>query len=164
MPKHIRGIPALLGAAVLLAAVLLAACSPSATPGPTSAANPTAAGSSTGTGAGAVTVTEEDGKITPSTTTAAAGPVSFAVTNSGTLTHEFVVIKTDLPADQLPTTADGSEVDESATGLTVVDEVEDISVGATENLDVTLDAGHYVLICNVPTHYGLGMHVDFTVQ
>ena len=29
---------------------------------------------------------------------------------------------------------------------------------------IDLPAGHYVVICNVPTHYQLGMRTDLTVQ
>ena len=42
-------------------------------------------------------------EITPDKTSAGAGEVTFHVHNDATdLTHEFVVFKTDLPADQLP--------------------------------------------------------------
>ena len=74
--------------------------------------------------------------------------------------HEFVVVKTDLKADALPIV--DNKIDESA--LTPVDEVEDIAVGGTPSLTVDLAAGHYVLLCNIETHYGLGMHADFTVK
>src|SRR5262245_45404591 len=161
MPNLMRRIAGIAGAAVLIAA-----CGPGASPAPTAGSLPTAAAGSSagGGGAGTVAVTEVDGKITPATTTAAAGPVTFTITNNGTQTHEFVVIKTDLADDKLPTTADGNEVDETATGVTVVDEVEEVAVGTPATLNVTLQPGNYVFICNIPTHYGLGMHVAFTVQ
>ena len=68
--------------------------------------------------------------------------------------------KTDLKAEALPVS--GSKIDESA--LTPVDEIEDIAVGATPTLTVTLAAGHYVLLCNIETHFGLGMRSDFDVN
>ena len=86
----------------------------------------------------------------------------FHVTNAGTQVHEFVVIKTEAKADQLPIASSGTEVDEDASALDVVDEVEDLAAGASQDLSVTLDAGHYVVICNVAGHYQLGMHADFT--
>ncbi|HET9852890.1 MAG TPA: sulfocyanin-like copper-binding protein [Candidatus Limnocylindrales bacterium] len=142
-------------------AVLLAACGGSGTTPPPTAGGPPA---TSGTGAtGGITATESDFKIEVSAATAAAGPVTFHVTNSGAQTHEFVVIKTDTAADALPTDDSGAEVDEDASGLTVVDEVEDLAPGTSADLDVTLDAGKYVLICNVPGHYQLGMHTEFTV-
>jgi uncharacterized cupredoxin-like copper-binding protein len=153
-------------AGLLGTAVLLAACSPSASTGPgsTTAANPTGAGPGGSAGAGAsIDATESDFKIDVSAANAAPGPVTFHIKNTGSQLHEFVVIKTDTPGDQLPQATDAPEVDENASGLTVVDEVEDIAAGAASDLDVTLDPGHYVLICNVSGHYQLGMHTDFTV-
>ena len=46
-------------------------------------------------------------KITMSKTSASSGDIVFHVHNDATdLTHEFVIFKTDLPADQLPLTAE----------------------------------------------------------
>jgi uncharacterized cupredoxin-like copper-binding protein len=162
---HSPAVPVRRAAGLAAAAMLLAACgSASTSSAPTAAANPTGggAGGSAGVG-GAINVTEADFKIEPSATTAAPGPVTFHITNSGTQVHEFVVLKTDTAGDKLPMATDAPEVQEDATGLTVVDEAEDIAAGATADLSVTLEAGHYVLICNVPGHYTLGMHTDFTV-
>lgn len=94
--------------------------------------------------------------------TAKAGEVTFHVTNNAASeTHEFVIVKTDQAADSLPLDADGN-VDEDQ--INVVDEVEDLEPGNSEDLTVNLPAGHYALICNLPDHYGQGMHVDFTVN
>jgi uncharacterized cupredoxin-like copper-binding protein len=139
--------------AIMVAALgLSAAC--------TSSAAPSAAPSASAPAAGSIAVELSEWKVVPSTATAAAGPVTFAVTNKGTQIHEFVVVKTDMKADALPV-AD-HKIDESA--LTPVDEIEDIEVGAAPTLDVTLDAGHYVLLCNIETHYEQGMHADFDVS
>jgi len=35
--------------------------------------------------------------------------------------------------------------------------------GASANLSLTLPAGHYVLLCNLPGHYAGGMSTHFTV-
>lgn len=107
-----------------------------------------------------VNATEADFTITLAQSSVPAGPVTFSVNNtSPTTTHEFVVIKTDLPQDQLP--MDGSEVDEDA--VNGIGEVEDIAPGTTKTLDLTLDAGKYVVICNIPGHYQQGMHAALTV-
>ena len=45
-----------------------------------------------------------------------------------------------------------------------MDEIEDIEGGANPTLTVDLDAGHYVVFCNLPGHYGLGMHTDLDVS
>lgn len=132
--------------------VLVAGCA-------SSGGSPSAAPASSAAGS-SVAVELSEWKVTSTPATAAAGPVTFAVTNKGTTIHEFVVVKTDLKADTLPV-AD-HKIDESA--LTPVDEIEDIEAGANPTLDVDLDAGHYVLLCNIETHYEQGMHADLDVQ
>lgn len=72
-----------------------------------------------------------------------------------------MVIDTDTAAGSLTVGADGTV---SEDGLTVVNEIEDIAVGANPTLSVTLAAGHYVIICNIAGHYAGGMHADFQVQ
>lgn len=109
-----------------------------------------------------VTTALTEFKIDLGTTSIPAGPVTFALSNKGTTEHEFVVFQTDFAVDKLPLSSDGTEVDEAAAGLTAIDEVEGIAVGATPTLAVTLPAGHYVLICNLPAHYTSGMRAEFT--
>jgi uncharacterized cupredoxin-like copper-binding protein len=100
-----------------------------------------------------------------------AGEVTFNISNIGKETHEFVVIKTDLGATELPTAKDGS-VDEAGSGMEVVDEVEDLAAGKSESLAVNLDPGNYVLICNIvekeegktESHYQNGMRAEFTAE
>ena len=90
--------------------------------------------------------------------------MTFDVSNEAGQVHEFVVLQTDLAEDALPTDENG-DVDEAGDpGITLVDEIEDIEGGATASLDVTLDAGSYVIICNLPGHYSQGMHTAFTVE
>jgi uncharacterized cupredoxin-like copper-binding protein len=98
---------------------------------------------------------------------APAGEITFHVHNDAAdLTHEMVIFKTDLPADQLPVNDEGI-VDEEAAGLTLIDEAADIEPGASTNLTVNLEAGNYVLVCNIDStqlHYQHGMYVPFTVK
>jgi uncharacterized cupredoxin-like copper-binding protein len=112
---------------------------------------------------GGVGATEVDFSITLDDTDLPTGETTFDISNEAEQTHEFVVIKTDLPADQLPTD-DNGDVDEEGSGIEPVDEVEDIEAGTTQNLTVNLDAGNYVAICNLPGHYRQGMHAAFTVS
>jgi uncharacterized cupredoxin-like copper-binding protein len=98
-----------------------------------------------------------------------AGEVTFDVTNEGPDdVHEFVVIRTDLGPTELPTDENGA-VDESGEGIEVVEEIEDIPVGESESLTLDLEAGNYVLICNIfdeaeqEAHYAEGMRTSFTV-
>jgi uncharacterized cupredoxin-like copper-binding protein len=142
----------------MIAAVLLATACTSGGTAPTAApAKPSASASTVG---GSIAVQLIEGKITPDPTTARAGLVTFAIKNIGIHVHEFVIIKTDLKDYALPVT--GDSVDES--GLTVVGQVKNIALRATPTLDVELVPGHYVLICNIPDHYGAGMHTAFDVN
>jgi uncharacterized cupredoxin-like copper-binding protein len=96
-------------------------------------------------------------KITPTSTQAGAGKVTFNVRNAGTVTHEFVVVKTNKPAGGL---LKGARADESGN----VGETGDLAAGSSKNLTLTLKPGHYALICNLPGHYKAGQFADFTVK
>ena len=89
--------------------------------------------------------------------TVAHGKVTFNVKNVGRLVHEFVVIKTDKPANGLGT---GPRVPENGN----VGETGDVQAGAGRTLSVKLKPGHYALICNIPNHFSAGMHSDLTVR
>jgi uncharacterized cupredoxin-like copper-binding protein len=138
-------------------------------------------GSSPGGDTGAATPTGESGNtiavslgeeatdsmyLRLSEATAAAGPVTFVVTNEGQKVHEFIVIQTDTPAGDFPLLPEAEDADhnfdEAAVG-TAIDEVEDLAAGDTQELTVTLDAGHYALACNIRPHYENGMWADFDV-
>lgn len=86
-----------------------------------------------------------------------AGKVTFKVTNSGKLPHEFVILKTGKPAAKL---GGGSRVSETGH----VGEIGDMAPGATKSVTLTLRPGHYSVICNLPSHYKMGMHADLTVN
>jgi uncharacterized cupredoxin-like copper-binding protein len=90
-----------------------------------------------------------------------AGKVTFHVKNDAQdAAHEMVVLKTDLPANQLPTN-EQKLVDEDK--LQSLGEVEK-EVGESGDLTVNLDPGHYVLLCNEPGHYSNGMALDINVE
>lgn len=92
----------------------------------------------------------------------ASGAITFDIANEGGLIHNFRAIKTDLAPDALPLDADGFMVDEAQ--VDVVATHEEIPSGTSVTLDADLEAGSYVLICNIPTHYDAGMHAAFTVN
>ncbi|HET7929424.1 MAG TPA: hypothetical protein VFM40_07720 [Actinomycetota bacterium] len=128
-----------------------------------------ATGGATGGGT-TVDVTLQEFAVVPASGSAPAGDVTFDVTNEGPDdVHEFVVFKTDLAPDALPTNEDGS-VDEEGEGVELQDEIEDIAVGDTQSVTIDLAAGNYVLICNIydeaeqEAHYQEGMRVAFTVE
>jgi len=142
----------------------LASCSPASQAPAESTAASQAAGGTT------VNVTLSEWAVAPDAESAPAGDVTFVVTNDGPDdVHEFVILRTDLDPAELPTAADGS-VEEAGAGIEVVDEIEDIPVGETQELTATLEAGDYVLLCNIYTeseneaHYALGMRIAFTVE
>jgi uncharacterized cupredoxin-like copper-binding protein len=152
-------------ASVIAIGSILAACGG----GGTSSAAPSAAASPAGEGA-TVNVTLQEWAVVPDAASASAGTVTFSVTNKGPEdVHEFVILRTDLDAGSLPVDANGV-VSEEGEGIAVVDEIEDIPVGATQELPATLEPGKYVLLCNIyseeeqEAHYTMGMRINFTVN
>lgn len=121
-------------------------------------------------GGSTVAVTLQEFAIGATPATMPAGSVTFEATNEGPEDeHELVVIRTDLAPSELPTNADGS-VDEEGEGVEALDEIEEFAVGETQSLTLDLEAGSYVLICNIYTaeeqesHYQEGMRLGFTVE
>jgi uncharacterized cupredoxin-like copper-binding protein len=106
-------------------------------------------------------VNVRDFKIEPSLPTTMSGRVELRVRNAGPATHEFVVVRSDLPADQLPIAADGLSVDEDQ--VAPVGELDEVEAGATGTLTVALAPGHYVLFCNLEGHYLVGMSASIEV-
>lgn len=120
------------------------------------------AGSVRGASVGA---TEKDFSISLDDSSANSGTVLFNIKNEGPTTHEFVVIKTDTPEDKLPLNSTGASVDTSAAGLQQIDQQQNIASGTNATLTISgLTPGKYVLICNLPAHYQLGMHAALTVK
>ena len=136
------------GALALVAAV---GCSSSS-----SSSSSSAGGSDTG----GVSATVKDFSIDLASSSAAAGSVTFNISNEGPSAHEFVILKTDDAPDALP--VKDNEVEEDK--LDLIDEAEDIAASTTAPLTTDLEAGSYVIICNLPTHYEQGMHAAFTVS
>jgi len=131
------------------------ASTPSTTATPAASAPPAAPGST-------VAVTLADMAIKLSAASVPGGTVTFAVTNSGTTTHELVVLQT--------TTAQSALAPDPANPGTVLEpgflgKVANLAPRATGSLTLTLGPGSYVLICNEPAHYSaLGMHTAFSVR
>jgi uncharacterized cupredoxin-like copper-binding protein len=122
-----------------------------------------AEGSTTAGGSGAsINAVEKDFSITLDPSSTASGKVTFNIDNQGATKHELVVIKTDLAPDQLPIKSDEPEVDEDK--LDGIGEKEDIDPGSSATLSLNLEPGKYVVICNLPGHYKLGMHTALTVS
>jgi len=99
----------------------------------------------------------------------AAGTVSLRVVNQGAATHELVVLP--LPAGQAAGAravgADG-RVDETgslgeASRGCGAGEGDGIAAGATGWVTLSLQAGRYELVCNLPGHYQAGMYAELDV-
>jgi uncharacterized cupredoxin-like copper-binding protein len=107
--------------------------------------------------------------MTVSPATVPAGKVKFVVTNSGTVIHEMIVLKTKVGFDQLPVADAGDPPHRVSSGANKVDEAKnvgetgDIAKGKSKSVTLKLKKGPYVLVCNIAQHYGLGMRSAFIV-
>lgn len=92
---------------------------------------------------------------------APAGSVTFRVRNVGAIAHQFLVLRTNRDAGDLPVR--GGLVRTGSRGITEAGEIEVMTADASETVEITLAAGRYVLICNIAGHYDLGMRTGFRV-
>ncbi|MEE8422894.1 MAG: c-type cytochrome [Dehalococcoidia bacterium] len=90
----------------------------------------------------------------------AANGVTFRVANDGAAPHELVVVRSDAAADALTVAA--GVADESQ--FEVVGRMEQWAGGETREATFNLAPGKYLLICNLPAHYQLGMTTAITVE
>jgi len=105
--------------------------------------------------------TEKEWAIEIDHAEAKVGYVTFVVSNIGKIGHEFLVVKTDIEDGKIALAGDHFE--EPSPGLEVIDEIGEYAVGETHSLTLNLEAGNYQLVCNLPAHYGSGMHIPFKV-
>lgn len=156
-----RTILLLLGAALL--AFGLAACGDDDEgdeDGETAAAETgTAAGA-----AGALTIKMGDFFFDPKDATAEAGAVTISAPNVGQVEHELELFKSDAEPGDLPVS--GDTVDTEAFEEEGAEEIGEAEAepGETDELSADLDAGKYVMICNVPGHYQKGMYGSLTAK
>ena len=110
-----------------------------------------------------VGIVEKDFAIQAPIPAVRGGQVDLTVANAGPSAHEFLIFRTDLPADQLPLKE--GRVDEDSRQITkVFDSETNIDPNAAKTFHATLTPGRYVLVCNLaPNHYVAGMHTAFTV-
>ncbi len=173
----------LMAATGLVATLLLGACSSDSEDTPAKATEaPKATAAAKATEAPKATATEAPKATATATATAAAaasiavtikeftfeapatikgGEVTFAAKNAGAAPHELAIIKSDAADPKKPPVKAGllDEAVNKPLGLTA-----QLAAGASADLKVTLTPGKYVLICNVPGHYSLGMAVPITVN
>lgn len=75
--------------------------------------------------------------------------------------HEMVVVQAD-SIDSLQ--VEGDTVSEDALGDAFVGEISEFAAGQTCAANFELDAGTYVLLCNLPGHFAQGMAAELTVS
>jgi uncharacterized cupredoxin-like copper-binding protein len=92
-----------------------------------------------------------------------AGQVNFSITNIGTIQHELLVFKTDLPPSSVPVDKNGDIV-EDGPGMTLVSRGDKVDPGKTQTRVVDLTKpGSYLFVCNMPGHFKTGMFRAVTV-
>ncbi|VAV88821.1 hypothetical protein MNBD_ALPHA08-147 [hydrothermal vent metagenome] len=90
------------------------------------------------------------------------GEITFKVKNDSTsFVHEMVLAKVADPGKPLPYDKEKERVDEAKAGD--LGEVADLGPGQKGALTTTLKPGNYILYCNIPGHYALGMWTLLTV-
>jgi uncharacterized cupredoxin-like copper-binding protein len=92
-----------------------------------------------------------------------AGQANFSITNIGTIQHELLVFRSDLPASALPVDNKGNII-EDGPGITLVSRGDKIDPGKTQARVVDLtQPGTYLFVCNIPGHFKAGMFRTVTV-
>jgi uncharacterized cupredoxin-like copper-binding protein len=112
----------------------------------------------TATSGASVSVVLDEWKLVPSLGAVRSGRITFVVRNDGSMTHEFVVLRSDRRAGGLPVRG-GKAVEIGRRG-----ELPRIAQGASRQLSLSLRPGRYVLICNLMGHYQAGQFAAFRVR
>jgi uncharacterized cupredoxin-like copper-binding protein len=85
-----------------------------------------------------------------------AGKVTFEVTNwSRSVLHEMIIVAVDNPSAPLPYDYAQARIPEEQ--VKVLGEAGDLQPNTSTTVELTLSAGFYLLICNLPGHYAAGM-------
>jgi len=89
------------------------------------------------------------------------GVYTYHMTNVGTMEHEMLVMKTDLPANKLP--MKNGDINEDA--LPPISDGENIPPGKSQDRKIDLSKpGTYLFVCNIPGHFKQGMYTYVTVR
>lgn len=153
-PRATRGRPAVTAAAaaLVLSSVVLAACSDDDAP--------------------SVDVTLGEFVVEPDPTTVDAGEVEIVGDNQGGEPHEIVLVRA-ADAGALPVDEDGAVVEDELPEDAFIGEIEDIDAGSSQSATFDLEAGAYVLFCNiteesdsgeVESHFANGMQATLAVE
>ena len=107
-----------------------------------------------------VDIVLDEWSVVPSVADVREGKVAFEVRNDGSMAHQLLVIKNDMPPEMLPV-ANGSI---ALSQVNVVRSLDAVAAGSTAELSFDATPGKYVLVCNVPGHYQQGMAAAFLVE
>jgi len=92
-----------------------------------------------------------------------AGEVTLvAINDSKVLIHEMLIAQVLSTYSPLPYDTAKQRVDEDAAHS--LGEVSELDPGQTGALRITLKPGTYILLCNVPGHYAMGMWTTIVVK
>jgi hypothetical protein len=139
--------------------LLTAACSSSNS----SSGSPSAPPASSGESSQNVSVSLNQWSVTPSTTPGS-GSVTFTVSNDGSIPHEFVVLKTDTSAADIPIgkfEGEPNRINEDTAG-TNVGETGDMEPGHDQDADDRPRSGPLRVPLQSAWPLPSGMHVDVT--
>jgi len=97
-------------------------------------------------------------KLLPGQVTVRSGRVSFVVRNSGTMAHEFLVLRSDRHHHSLKVTG-GKAAEKGRIG-----EIPEIPSGTSKRITLKLLPGRYVMLCNLLGHYQAGQYAALRVR
>ena len=142
--------------AILSATALLAACTSGT--GGSPAASASAPASPSGLAATRIEVTLTDAlKMEPATLTVPAGvPVTFGVTNTGSIEHEFYLGDEAAQAEHEEEMQAGGMMHDDPDGIS-------LAAGETKELTHTFEPGETLAGCHVAGHYAGGMKATIEI-
>lgn len=106
----------------------------------------------------------KDFEIEPEFTSISAGAIIFEVVNRGALDHEFIIVRTDTDFDKLPINSAVVPLNSASFNGVILRNTKILKSQEMESFKVALEPGRYVLLCNIPGHYELGMRISLMVQ
>jgi len=122
------------------------------------------AGSSSAWAASTVNVTMVDMALKLDRNTVPAGKVTFKATNKSAsgLTHEMLVVKVNSKLPKLPYDKKANSVSEDK--IHSLGEISETKAGQKGSLTLDMKHGTYLLFCNIPGHFAVGMKTLFYVK
>ena len=85
------------------------------------------------------------------------GTTDLTIVNNGAQAHELLIFKSDRDPAAYPTDAAG-DIKEEGAGVSLVSDGDNIDPGGSQTRAVDLKPGKYLFVCNIPSHFKLGMY------